>query len=159
MIDVKLKLSHHDLERILQTTGDTFESIHDVKGELESLLKDDFSSDGLRKGFVDGIIGFYQENYYIRDESEIDILDIKDIHWWFRKFINSKLLHEVFQSKLEREDFKRMEDKLYIYLMSRHDELMRKNEVDRGKKIDEIDNMYEKRNQILTTTNNEETDE
>ena len=71
MIDVKLKLSHHDLERILQTTGDTFESIHDVKGELESLLKDDFSSDGLRKGFVDGIIGFYQENYYIRDESEI----------------------------------------------------------------------------------------
>ena len=43
--------------------------------------------------------------------------------------------------------------------MSRHDELMRKNEVDRGKKIDEIDNMYEKRNQILTTTNNEETDE
>ena len=71
----------------------------------------------------------------------------------------SKLLHEVFQSKLERDDFKRMEDKLYIYLMSRHDELMRKNEVDRGKKIDEIDNMYEKRNQILTTTNNEETDE
>ena len=79
----------------------------------------------------------------------------------FDKIIDKKTVQrhrKVFQSKEEREYFKKTEDKLYKHLMCRHQELMRENEIDRGKKMDEIDNMYEMRNQIIytKTTNNEE---
>ena len=159
MVNVKFTLTENDIERILQSTGEHFQTTDDVRGELESLLSDDFSSDSLKKSFIDGIIGFYQEQHNIRDEYEINILDIRDIHWWFERVHSfEKLLEEVFQSKEEREYFKKTEDKLYKHLMCRHQELMRENEIDRGKKIDLIDNMYEMRNQIIytKTTNNEE---
>ena len=155
MVKMKLQLEEQDLKRILETTGDTFQTIDDVRGELETLSNDDFGVDMFKKSFVDRLITFYQDN----EEDEINILDIRDIHWWFKKVHSfEKLLGEVFQSKEDREYTQKLEDKLYNYLMSRHEELMRENEIDRGKKMDEIDNMYEMRNQIIytKTTNNEE---
>ena len=155
MVNVKFTLSENDIERILQSTGDTFQTTDDVRGELESLLSDDPMFDSIQKSFIDGIIGFYQEQHEIREEHEINILDIRDIHWWFERVHSfEKLLEEVFQSKQEREYFKKTEDKLYKHLICRHEELMVENKIDRDKKMDEIENIYEKRIQILKTINN-----